>query len=263
MATKVKGEAIKEGSIPLSALADDVKNKIENAGADWGADKGKAGYISNKTHSASFNRIQYDQENNMGKYEVANTQDKLVLLWREKYFTVYKNKELFIDIYDGEDTFIVDYNGVTLFITDNNGYLQNEYEYISVSEINIPLEEVFIPDTVLKTTPQTLSDTDKNQALANLGIDPVVWKYVCNPHIMIYESYSGTWNNPIPKELSDIIYQNNKFNHLVLSTILVREFNSDDSSGEVKRMTSYTAVGSVYFEDSEFYYDPDTRLFVV
>ena len=31
MATKVKGEAIKEGSIPLSALSNEVKNKIENA----------------------------------------------------------------------------------------------------------------------------------------------------------------------------------------------------------------------------------------
>ena len=41
-----------------------------------------------------------------------------------------------------------------------------------------------IPDTVIKTTPQTLSDTDKNQALSNLGIDPVVWKYLANPYII-------------------------------------------------------------------------------
>lgn len=32
MSTKVKGEAIKESSIPMSALNDEVKNKIENAG---------------------------------------------------------------------------------------------------------------------------------------------------------------------------------------------------------------------------------------
>ena len=34
--------------------------------------------------------------------------------------------------------------------------------------------DVYLLDTVVKTTPQTLSDTDKNQALTNLGIDPVV-----------------------------------------------------------------------------------------
>lgn len=34
MSTKVKGEAIKEGSIHMSALADEVKDKIENAGGD-------------------------------------------------------------------------------------------------------------------------------------------------------------------------------------------------------------------------------------
>ena len=49
MATKVKGDAIKEGSIPLSALATEVKDKIENAGgADWNAQEGDAGYIKNK-----------------------------------------------------------------------------------------------------------------------------------------------------------------------------------------------------------------------
>ena len=56
MATKVKGGAIKEGSIPLSALSAEVKNKIENAGGsssatpDWNAQEGEAGYIENRTH---------------------------------------------------------------------------------------------------------------------------------------------------------------------------------------------------------------------
>ena len=53
MSTKVKGEAIKEGSIPLSALATEVKAKIENAGggADWNAQGGESGYIKNKPFS--------------------------------------------------------------------------------------------------------------------------------------------------------------------------------------------------------------------
>lgn len=44
MSTLVKGDKIKDGSIPYSALATEVKNKIENAGsgsggADWNAQK--------------------------------------------------------------------------------------------------------------------------------------------------------------------------------------------------------------------------------
>ena len=163
---------------------------------DWNASESEAGYIKNRTHMASFTRIEYDQENNKGKYEVAGFEDKLLLLWRDKYFTVYKNITLSIDVYDGEDTFIINYNGTTLFITDSNGNLKYEYKYMSVSETNVPLAEAFIPDTVIKTTPQELSNKDKNQALANLGIDPVVWKYMCSPIILIN-------NYPIPLELID------------------------------------------------------------
>ena len=52
MATKVKGEAIKEGSIPMSALSTEVKDKIENAGggADWDAKEGEEGFIEHRTH---------------------------------------------------------------------------------------------------------------------------------------------------------------------------------------------------------------------
>lgn len=173
----------KEGkwySITLSK--EEIEQLLQHAeNADWNAREWEAGYIENRTHSATFTRIEYNQENNKGKYEVAGFEDKLLLLWRKKYFTVHKNIPLTIDVNDGEDTFIVNYNGTTLYITDNNGYLYDEHEYISVSETYIPLTEAFIPDTVLKTTPQELSDANKNQALSNLGIDPVVWKYMCNP----------------------------------------------------------------------------------
>lgn len=199
MSTKVKGEKIKEGSIPLSALSNEVKNKI--AKPDWGASIIDNGYIANKTHDAYFASIYYDKENNKGEYEVYNFGDKLLLRYNEKYFTVYKNIPLTIDVYDGEDTFVVDYNGSTLFITDNNGMLQSEYRRISVSETIIPLEEVFIPDTIIKTIPQKLSDTDKNQALANLGIDPVVWKYICKPYIFSGDKYTA--GQPIPSELME------------------------------------------------------------
>ena len=267
METKVKGEAIKDGSVGLNALSKEVQDKINAGGrADWNAQEWEAGYIENRTHSAAFTRIEYNQENNKGKYEVAGFEDKLLLLWRKKYFTVHKNIPLTIDVNDGEDTFIVNYNGTTLYITDNNGYLYDEHEYISVSETNIPLAEAFIPETVIKTTPQKLSDTDKNQALANLGIDPVVLKYLANPHIIRYDNSSGTCYNAIPKELSDIIYQDGKFNHLVLSTVLIKIYDSAEGNynfWRVERITSYNEFGNVTFTNEEFGYDSNTRLFVV
>ena len=58
---------------------------------------------------------------------------------------------------------------------------------------------MYLPKTVLKTTPQTLSAYAKNQALANLGIDPIVLKYLCNPLIL------GDYLLEIPLELRDII----------------------------------------------------------
>ena len=49
MSTKVKGEAIKESSIPLSALSTDVQKKLSTT-PDWNAQKDEAGHIKNRTH---------------------------------------------------------------------------------------------------------------------------------------------------------------------------------------------------------------------
>lgn len=65
-----------------------------------------------------------------------------------------------------------------LYVVDDFGKLEQMEYYIE------KVNPIFIPDTIIKTTPQTLSDTDKNQALTNLGIDPIVWKYLCNPCIL-------------------------------------------------------------------------------
>lgn len=68
------------------------------------------------------------------------------------------------------------------------------------------MAEKYLPDTVIKTTPQTLSDTDKNQALANLGIDPIVWKYMMNPcEISISEIQEDNINN-VPEDIISIIF---------------------------------------------------------
>lgn len=104
-----------------------------------------------------------------------------------------------------------------------------------------------------------------NAETNNLGIDPVVWKYMCEPHIVEYRSDSGSCYNPVPKELSDIIYQNGKFNHLVLSTILIKNYDNAyyDDEWVVERITSYDNEGYVKFFNSKLAYDSNTRLFVV
>ena len=94
--------------------------------------------------------------------------DELALLAKEKQ-----------ELYYGDDKQL-DLDDVQFYMGDDgesNILISSEVDF----DLIIALSSEFIPDTVLKTTPQTLSDTDKNQALANLGIDPIVWKYMCAP----------------------------------------------------------------------------------
>jgi hypothetical protein len=211
MSTKVKGDKIKEGSIPLSALSTEVKDKIENAGggADWNALEGEAGYIENKPCSIDYmiisdNPVISDMSTsgfeNSETYEISNQ---------------YLHYADIIGLYANEGN----YNGVVyvpikygMINTLNHTIYQNGSSsriYISIDatygamgarQIKVKsgskitkiigvaafnkINENYLPDTVLKTTPQTLSNADKNQALANLGIDPVVWKYICNPNFL-------------------------------------------------------------------------------
>lgn len=248
MSTKVKGEAIKEGSIPMSALSTEVKNKIENAGGgssatpDWDAKEGEVGYIKNRICYDDTNKddLSYYEERNSTKFD---TFVESYIKWdgvRDYVYSVCQVYELmnaYIEVpsdidndrggYSSYETiklpksFYVYEDGVIfekdtplakIVLTWNNDdeiaylYFINypsdvmEFETSDVKfyfegDINIKtIESKLLPNTVLKTTPQTLSDADKNQALTNLGIDPVVWKYMCNPCII----KSG---NKVPEEL--------------------------------------------------------------
>lgn len=148
------------------------------------------------------------------------------------------------------------------FFPENTIYVI--YDYEDLVEIE-KISEQYLPNTVFKTTPQTLSATDKNQALTNLGIDPVVWKYICNPCIVEFDRTTYECNSAIPEELSDIIYQNGKFNSLVLSTVLIKIYypleEGDEVVWKVEKITSYNE-GCVIFDGEEFGYDPNTRKFV-
>lgn len=235
MSTKVKGGAIKEGSIPLSALSNEVKDKIENAGggADWNAKEGEAGYIENKPFEY---RYSYKEDINTEFTSSDMTQDFFIFSEEDihKNFTLRYTGELYYNdlgssiVYKIGDTggsilvnklyeSFSDSNfsvscyyddselGYFISVTYNKGKDDPKYEVrnanieIIVDEKIVKIDEKYLSDTVLKTTPQTLSDDAKNQALANLGIDPVVLKYLVNPFIL------GEYILTIPLELRDII----------------------------------------------------------
>ena len=228
MATKVKGGAIKEGSIPLSALSEEIKNKIESAGGssatpDWNAVEGEAGHIENKIcrfmqygreykftdtlRRADFTPIPNEYgEVYLYKKEVSYTGLQLVVTnmrvtdYGDTYSSAlhtagYVNGKYIVPFYgsdiatiwaeEDQDTYqgylYVETTFSDSFPEDNTIFVvSHDEDYIEAEKLSAD----FIPNTVLKTIPQRLSDTDKNQALANLGIDPVVWKYICNPIVI-------------------------------------------------------------------------------
>lgn len=82
-----------------------------------------------------------------------------------------------VSILDGDVSFEVNFY---LESMDDHDY-GNEYEFeIRVYE-HKQISSNFVSD-VVKTTPQKLSDTDKNQALANLGIDNTKYILSCVPN---------------------------------------------------------------------------------
>lgn len=251
MSIKVKGEAIKEGSIPLSALTTEVKDKIENVGADWNAQEGEAGYIKNRTHYRDYNLdaipsiVNVPLLDEVGDYytfkfnyiklpeDWFNIENDTIKLLKPLIFKVntpsYSDEWNYDDYNDHDipyktsfgDTYesncdIGGDNACIIYIHDNNIYKDGLYfaidlistpEVIKVKHLGVKtLDEEYLPNTVVKTTPQTLTDTDKNQALANLGIDPVYFKYLCNPcQIYISDTYDDNINN-VPEDIIPIIF---------------------------------------------------------
>ena len=209
-----KQEKITDGSIPLSALATEVKNKIENAGADWEAKEGEAGFIKNKPFTLWPSPWEGVYFNEGDEYEwMTDVNNGVVIKVRfngvyEKIITLNYNalrKGYTISVLpylEGYDTpipclfvsLILDGSDrVSIQRIDPTDLNEVYVEVFNMSDLK-RLDGAYIDDTVLKTTPQELSNNDKNQALANLGIDPVVWKYICNP--LVIEN-----GKPVPEEL--------------------------------------------------------------
>lgn len=212
MATKVKGDAIKEGSIPLSALSNEVKDKIENAGggADWNAQENEKGYIENRTHyintkegvEHTLSDLDYIDINEDGGKEwyyhgglnnfgiafkdYAGVLKYIDIVSKEK--VVYKDPDdsaialtvkQVIEEDDATIVFRAEYSGFNnfkflLFENVDNPIVTLDPQYIPYTIAR----KTDIPNDIIKTTPQTLSNTAKNQVLTNLGINEKLDKLV-------------------------------------------------------------------------------------
>ena len=230
MATKVKGDAIKEGSIPLSALSNEVKDKIENAGggADWNAQADEVGYIENKPfgkHKVNgeifdvcqnplIRNIHYfiPYDSSMIVFEPSKKIDYIRVHWVDNdvvwidetikipndYITSVQTIKCVSETPLG--SFNLDFekteSEIRVYLTAQDELFSVRAESILgriVVETITCLSDEYLPDNILKITPQTLSNTDKNQALANLGIPRVL-------NINIY----GIEDNLTIDELSEI-----------------------------------------------------------
>ena len=121
-------------------------------------------------------------------------------------------------------------------------------------ELNVEtLPETYLPKTVLKTTPQTLSDTDKNQALANLGIDPVVWKYLANPYVIYVDEDFTPHRQRLPEDLMTLINKSAYvalLNYIVVYDSMTVTYykpveSYEDTAGQI--------IGLVFNNNKEFY----------
>lgn len=212
----------------------DVTKTPINTGADWNAQEGEAGYIENRTHYLDT-KTEYSLGNGINKVpwrdariiKFGNTIQELPVFENNLEIQIVSGPPVYIK-YTSED----DESYIKLI--DNYNYFTNrsiEF-YYGVKTIN----NIYLPNTVLKTTPQTLSDEDKNQALANLGIDPVVWKYMCNPYEL-----SGT-GGMVPEELRNIIEDEDGALRKIASKLIV--MNDYDNVSHIITDISHSSITS-------------------
>lgn len=232
---------------------------------DWNAQEGEAGYINNKPFGAKLTELDFEEYD--GKAYTYLDHELVV----DGDFTLY--------IIDGEGNIYItpnDANSSSIAIGPNGDSIGIELNYqdltISFSpDVHIDedtlnwckshiyhckiskLDGNFISDTVLKTTPQTFSDEDKNQALANLGIDPVVWKYMCEPYVIFMDK-------PIPDELRSIIINGDGDVQPIIKNICVVGNYDSDELLQIETI-KYIFCSQIYTEHNFLCYDQITNAF--
>lgn len=162
-----------------------VENAIQQSGGssatpDWNAKEGDAGYIKNKPFNLETKEIDFELDGGRATAYVSDIFDYEGLYILDKLIQFNGNYNFTIDCYEGFEAYYgitIECNGNDIYITPNHtdeyDPIENMVDYcnevIKIFKIKV-IDSFFIPNTVLKTTPQKLSDEAKNQALANLGI---------------------------------------------------------------------------------------------
>lgn len=157
---------------------DTSKFKEDATTPDWNAQEGEAGYIENRPFERK--NIEPFISNNEVVYNTPDLMDVYIQCYDSIYSFPfgYDDYGIFIEsekeIYIVEDDVSIKARRSEYEIRVQN--LTNELDVnyitnlITVFYVDRKLNQSDIDNTVIKTTPQTLSDDDKNQALANLGI---------------------------------------------------------------------------------------------
>lgn len=181
------------------AVYDALQNLPQGGSAttpDWNANEGEAGFIKNKPFNLVIQNIDFELYDDKVSTYISDIYDYDGFYILDKPVQFNGNYNFTIDYLEGFEQ----YRGITIelqssdiIVTPNyidtefgdtiEGFLDYCNRIIKLFKIKV-IDNLFIPDTVLKTTPQPLSDENKNQALSNLGIDPIVWKYICNPCVI-------------------------------------------------------------------------------
>ena len=214
----------------LATVINNKAGKTDIVTPNWNAQKGEAGYIENKPFERK--NIEPFISNNEVVY---NTPDLM-----DVYIQCYDSIYSFPFGYDDDGFFIE--SEKEIYIPEDSVSIKavRRYEYemrvqslnseldvndipkcITVFYVDRKLNQSDIDNTVIKTTPQTLSNADKNQALTNLGIDPVALKYTINPLVLNYEAAAQAGEDmKLPEDLANIVLTDGKFNQSVLNMII-------------------------------------------
>ena len=195
--TVITSEVISGSKVKFSVSGGDISyygnliignkyNEVPTPTPDWNAQEGEAGYIENRTHFAKYIPIPKDAsvvidvpctyDHDRGVHYLLKD---IVVEYKYYYMTEYNkviipagtdiNGSVYVEAEAGGGPVTLEFS-----LTYDNGVVNiriiraPNYDFRVV--IYNMLDDIYLPDTVLKTTPQKLSDTDKNQALANLGI---------------------------------------------------------------------------------------------
>jgi hypothetical protein len=247
-------------------LSDADKNQVkENLGIsnpDWNAQEGEAGYIENRPFNLVIQNIDFELYDDKAYAYISGIYDYDGFYILDKPVQFNGNYNFTIDYLEGFEQ----YNGITIelqssgdiYVTPNyidtyvgdtvEGFVDYCNRNIKAFKIKV-IDTLFIPDTVLKTTPQTLSDKDKNQLLDNLGIANLPFSGGESENSAVLKG----GNNKVTNANEVALGKYNESNNDTMFSIGIGTSDTDRKNAfEVK------GNGDIYFNDIKFELVEDT-----